>query len=254
MLAATPYAPYLQSHSYRPQIDFTLWLREVQSFLFHWFPKQNIQHAHCPPRLFQTVCRSRSAKQLLMPPWFYRIWWICAWTYVNTSARNLQSPSVCPLHPVLALGTTEKTLAPSILHTPCQVFIDTDEIPWSLLFSRLYNPSSLSFVSQKRCSSPSIIFVDHCWSPSSMHGSLLYGWLQTGTSAEQRGGITFNLLGALCWVQPITTESGLNYGLDCNYIPLQQTHCGVYDISGPTLKAVVHNFYFIQDPCILQVL
>lgn len=58
-----------------------------------------------------------------------------------------------------------------MLH-PLWVSLHINEIPLSLLFSRLSRPSSLSLSSQQRCSSHFSIFVALCWTPSSMPRSL----------------------------------------------------------------------------------
>ena len=66
--------------------------------------------------------------------------------------RNLLHFSLFLLPLVLTLGTTEES--GSILFTPSlQAFINTDEIPLSLLFSRVSSPSSLSLSSQEKYSS-----------------------------------------------------------------------------------------------------
>jgi len=59
----------------------------------------------------------------------------------------------------LVLGTTEKSLDLSSSHPPLQVFINIDEMPLSLHFSRLQRTSSLSLHSCERCSSLFIIIV-----------------------------------------------------------------------------------------------
>ena len=55
---------------------------------------------------------------------------------------------LCPLPPVLALGTTEQSLALSSASS-LQGFRDMDEIPLGLLFSRLSSPRSPSLSSQE---------------------------------------------------------------------------------------------------------
>ena len=70
--------------------------------------------------------------------------------------------------------------------------------PYSLLFSRLNEPSSLSLPSQGRCSSPLIIFVAFLWTLSNSSTSFLcwgpHTWTQSSrwglTRAKQRGTIT----------------------------------------------------------------
>lgn len=59
---------------------------------------------------------------------------------------------------VLLLDTIEKSLVPSslLLH---QIFIHLGKIPFSLLCSRMNNPSSLSLSSYDRLSKPIITFV-----------------------------------------------------------------------------------------------
>jgi len=102
--------------------------------------------------------------------------------------------SLCPLPLVLSVGTTERSLAPSSLLLPTQVFVHTDEITPSLLFSRLSSPSIPSLSSYDRCSSPFIILVAFRWSHPSRSMSHLY-W------------------GAQCWTQQSRSVSpGLSRG------------------------------------------
>lgn len=83
--------------------------------------------------------------------------------------------SLCPYPLVLSLSTSEKSLAlPSVL-SPHQIFIHIDKIPLSILFCRLNHPSSFSFTSYKRCSSPLMIFVALDWTCSSESVSLELG-------------------------------------------------------------------------------
>ena len=51
--------------------------------------------------------------------------------------------------------------------------------PYSLLFSRLNKPNSLSLSLQERCSSPLITFVALLWTLSNSPPSFLYWGLQT---------------------------------------------------------------------------
>ena len=87
--------------------------------------------------------------------------------------------------PVLSLGTTEKSLAPSSSHPffwhPS--FVHFGKIP---PVSRLNGPSSLSLCSYERCTSPFIIFMVLRWTLSSMSMSLLYytGEPRTGPALQ----------------------------------------------------------------------
>ena len=79
-----------------------------------------------------------------------------------------------------------------------QAFIHIDEIPLSLLFSRLNSPSSLSLSPQEKRSSPFIVLVAiHCTLSSMATSHFCWGaqnWTQLSrrglTSAEGRGRIT----------------------------------------------------------------
>jgi len=56
------------------------------------------------------------------------------------------------VHLVLALGTTEKSLAPPFLHPSFSYLCTMTRSPLSLLLSRLNSPSSLSLSWQEKCS------------------------------------------------------------------------------------------------------
>lgn len=73
---------------------------------------------------------------------------------------------------VLSLGTNGNSLALSLFPS-YQVFIDTDKISLSHLSPRRSNPSHLRHASNKRNSTPFIIFVALCWTISSTSISLV---------------------------------------------------------------------------------
>ena len=68
-----------------------------------------------------------------------------------------------------------------------QVLINTDEIPLSLLFSRLNSLSSFSLSSQESCSCPFVSLVARRWTLSSMSMSLLYWGAQNWTQDSRCG-------------------------------------------------------------------
>lgn len=63
---------------------------------------------------------------------------------------------VCPLPPLLSLGTNTKSLAFPVC--PLTTSVHVEETPLSLLFSRMSSPSSLSLSTGKRYSSPFTVF------------------------------------------------------------------------------------------------
>lgn len=83
---------------------------------------------------------------------------------------------------VSCLGTRHQWKEPSpVLFTSfLGVLKDTDEIPPSLLFSRLNNPSLLSLSIQNRCLHAFIILVAFHWTTSSMPTPVLYWGPRTG--------------------------------------------------------------------------
>ena len=99
----------------------------------------------------------------------------------------------------------------SIVFAPSlQVFVHTEKIPLSLLFSRLNCPSCPSLSSHDRCSNPFMNFLAFHGTHSSLSVSLGLGipeldptlWMDL-PSTEQGGTITsLVLLATLCLVQP----------------------------------------------------
>ena len=60
--------------------------------------------------------------------------------------QTFRGKLLCVSASALALGTTEQSLAPASLHS-CQGFMDIDDIPLSLLFSRQNSLRSLGLCS-----------------------------------------------------------------------------------------------------------
>lgn len=69
--------------------------------------------------------------------------------------RSLCS-DVCPLPPLLSLGTSRKTLAPAFC--PFTSTVHIEKMPQLLFLSGTSSPSSLSLSTRKKYSSPSIVF------------------------------------------------------------------------------------------------
>jgi len=84
--------------------------------------------------------------------------------------------NLCSLLSVLSLGITEKIRDLSSLHTPIRYLYI-----WSLLWSWLNSPSSLSLSSHKRCSSPRNNSVALQWTCSGMLMSVLCRGAQNWT-------------------------------------------------------------------------
>ena len=135
-----------------------------------------------------------------------------------------------PLLLVLLLGTIEKSLASPFLHPPFRYLYTLMRSPLSLLFSKLTSSSSLSFSSQKGCSSPFIIFVALHWTLSNTSVYLLYWgaqhWTQHSryglTSTEQRGRITsldlLAILHLMLATVPLTFATGAHFWLAFNLV------------------------------------
>ena len=85
--------------------------------------------------------------------------------------------SVCPQPLVLALGTTDKSLDPSSFAHSLQVFMDTDEISLSLLFSRLTRPRPLS---QPLLTQEALWLLRHCGGPALDSFQYIYVSLELG--------------------------------------------------------------------------
>lgn len=92
----------------------------------------------------------------------------------NVFKWNFQYFCLCSWPLVFSPGITKKNLTLSSLHLPIRYFLYSfiDQVPPSLLFYRLNSSSSLSLFSHSRCSNPSIIYVAHCRTHSSI--SLLF--------------------------------------------------------------------------------
>lgn len=80
----------------------------------------------------------------------------------------------CPFPFVLSLRNTEKSLVPSSLFFPYQVFIHISKIVLGFFLSRLHSSISLSLGLYNRCSEHLIILVTLCWTLSSMPISLVF--------------------------------------------------------------------------------
>lgn len=84
---------------------------------------------------------------------------------------NLPCFILCLLPLFLAFNTTKKSLVPSSLHLSFRYFYTLIRSLWSLLFSRLNSPRSLSFSSKEL--SPFITFMAFFWTLASMSMLLL---------------------------------------------------------------------------------
>ena len=95
--------------------------------------------------------------------------------------------SLCPLTLVLSLGNTEKSLAPSPLHSATRYLYTQMRFPPE---PSLLQTEQLIF-SYKRCSRPLITFMALCWTLSSVCMSLLWARVQNWTHT---GLIQFTLM------------------------------------------------------------
>lgn len=126
--------------------------------------------------------------------------------------------SLFPLHFVLSVVTTEKSLAPLSWHLPWKHLCALLRSPLSFLFSRLDKPSSLSLSSQKRFSSALPMFIALHWTLSSNSLSFLnwgaQNWVRYSRHglirAEQSGRISsLILLATVFLINPRTSLSFL---------------------------------------------
>ena len=107
--------------------------------------------------------------------------------FFQTSNLNLPSFSLQPFPLVLSLHTLVISPSPSFLEAPFWYWKAAVRSPWSLLFSRLNSPNSLSLSSQERCSSPLINFVALLWTCSNRSMSFFCWGPQNQTQYSRWG-------------------------------------------------------------------